>query len=236
VVVVRDDSGATRTTRFRDLVDPSDRLPGRIVAHNVQIPFTNASTLGQERIGSTLSIAVDPSHSETVYLAWADRVGNGDIYTIHLRRSTDRGATWSADLRTVTNATNASLAVADNGTVGFLYQQVTGTGSASRWENRFERSKDGFTTDSALVLSTAPANTPAPQFLPYLGDYTGLVAVGAEFRGVFSANNTPDSSDFPIGVVYQRPADFTAHTLGDGAGGTVAVSIDPFYFSVPVLP
>jgi hypothetical protein len=236
VVVVRDDSGAARSTKFHDLLDPGDHLPGRIVAHNVAIPFSNSGTLGQERIGSTLSIAVDPNHSETVYLAWADRVGNGDIYTIHLRRSTDRGATWSGDLRAITNATNASLVVADNGTVGFLYQQVTGSGSTSRWENRFERSKNGFTTDSVIVLSTAPADTPAPQFLPYLGDYTGLVAVGAEFRGVFSANNTPDRGNFPQGVSYQRVADFTAHTLGDGSGGTVAVSIDPFYFSVPVLP
>ena len=236
VVVVRDDSGATRSAKFRDLIDPGDHLPGRIVVKNVTIPFSNSGTLGQERIGSTLSIAVDPNHSATVYLAWADRVGNGDIYTIHLRRSTDRGATWSGDLRTITNATNASLAVADNGTVGFLYQQVTGTGSTSRWENRFERSKDGFATDSTIVLSTAPADAPAPQFLPYLGDYTGLMAVGGEFRGVFSANNSPDPSDFPQGVTYQRVADFTAHTLGDGSGGTVAVSIDPYYFSVPVLP
>jgi hypothetical protein len=236
VVVVRDDNGAAGAPRFRDLVDPGDGLPGRIVAHNVAIPFSNAPTLGQERIGSTLSIAVDPNHSGTVYLAWADRVGSGDIYTIHLRRSADRGVTWTGDLRTVTNATNASLAVAANGTVGFLYQQVTGSGATSRWVMHVERSKDGFATDSDLVLATVPANAPAPQFLPYLGDYTGLVAVGSEFRGVFSANNTPDAADFPQGVVYQRRVDFTTHTLLDGGGGTVAVSIDPFYFSVPVLP
>lgn len=236
VVVVRDDHGAAGAAPFRDLVDPADGLPGRIVVHDVSIPFSNSPTLGQERIGSTLSIAVDPNNSATVYLAWADRVGTGDIYTIHLRRSTDRGETWSGDLRTVTNATNASLAVADNGTVGLLYQQVTGSGAASRWETHFERSKDGFASDSDLVLATVPASTPAPQFLPYLGDYTGLVAVGGEFRGVFSANNTPDPADFPQGVVYQRSVDFATRRLLDGQGGTVAVSIDPFYFSVPVLP
>lgn len=236
VVVVRDDHGGTGATPFRDLVDPGDGLPGRIVAHNVSIPFSNSPTLGQERIGSTLSIAVDPNNGATVYLAWADRVGTGDIYTVHLRRSTDRGVNWSGDLRTVTNATNASLAVADNGTVGLLYQQVTGSGTASRWVTHFERSRDGFATDSDLVLATVPATTPAPQFLPYLGDYTGLVAVGGEFRGVFSANNTPDATDFPQGVVYQRSADFATRRLLDGGGSTVAVSIDPFYFSSPVLP
>src|SRR2546426_11870511 len=127
VVVVRDDSGATGATPFRDLVDPSDNLPGRLAAIHVTIPWSNAPTLGQERIGSTLSIAVDALHSNNVYLAWADRVGTGDIYTVHVRRSTDRGATWSGDLRTLTNATDASLAVSTNGTVGLLYQQVTGS-------------------------------------------------------------------------------------------------------------
>src|SRR5436190_12841759 len=120
VVVVRDDSGATGSAPFKDLVDPSDHLPGRLVATSVAIPWSNAPTLGQERIGSTLSIAVDALHSDTVYVAWADRAGTGDIYTVHLRRSGDRGVTWSGDRRTVTNATNASLAVAANGTAGFL--------------------------------------------------------------------------------------------------------------------
>src|SRR2546430_1173549 len=141
VVVVRDDigaTGATGATPFRDLVDPSDHLPGRLVATHVTIPWSNAPTLGQERIGSTLSIAVDALHSETVYLAWADRAGTGDIYTVHVRRSTDRGATWSGDLRALTNATDASLAVSSNGTVGLLYQQVTGAGDASRWVTRLE--------------------------------------------------------------------------------------------------
>lgn len=235
VVVVRDDSGAAGSNKFRSLVDPGDGLPGRIVAHNVTIPWTNAPTLGQERIGSTLTLAADPNHSEVVYVAWADRVGSGDIYTIHLRRSTDRGVTWSGDIRTVINATNASLAVADNGTVGFLYQQVSGSGATSRWVTHLERSKDGFVTNSDLVLATVPANTPTVDFLPYLGDYTGLVALGGELRGVFSANNTPDSTSFPQGVVYQRSVDFANHRLLSG-GATVAVSIDPFYFSVPVLP
>jgi hypothetical protein len=139
-------------------------------------------------------------------------------------------------VRTLTNATNASLAVSDTGTVGLLYQQVSGTGPGSRWVTRLERSADGFATHADLVLATVPADTPAPQFLPYIGDYNFLTSVGSEFRGVFSANNTPDSSDFPQGVVYQRKADFQAKRLVDGAGGTVPVSIDPFYFSVPVRP
>jgi len=236
VVVVRDDSGATGVTPFRDLLDPSDHLAGRLVATHVTIPWSNAPTLGQERIGSTLSIAVNPLHSDTVYMAWADRVGTGDIYTVHLRRSGDRGATWSGDRRTVTNATNASLAVAANGTVGLLYQQVTGSGDASRWVTRLERSRDGFATHEDVVLADVPATTPAFQFLPYIGDYNGLLTRGNVFLGIFSANNAPDSANFPQGVVYQRRVDFPTHRLLDGSGAAVAVSIDPFFFSVPVLP
>src|SRR5436189_910987 len=59
VVVVRDDSGGTGATPFRDLVDPSDQLPGRLVATHVTIPWSNAPTLGHDRYRTTLSSAED---------------------------------------------------------------------------------------------------------------------------------------------------------------------------------
>src|SRR5881394_2726839 len=58
VVVVRDDAAATGANPFQVLKDPSDKLPGRVVVKNASIPWSNAPALGQERIGSTLSIAV----------------------------------------------------------------------------------------------------------------------------------------------------------------------------------
>src|SRR6266513_3056915 len=87
-----------------------------------------------------------------------------------------------------------------------------------------------------VVLATVPAPTPAFQFLPYIGDYNCLLTRGDQFLGIFSANNMPDSANFPQGVVYQRRVDFATHRLLDGSGAPVAVSIDPFFFSVPVLP
>ncbi len=233
VVVVRDDAGATGPNPFQALKDPSDKLPGRIVVKRVSIPWSNAPTLGQERVGSTLSIAVDPSNSSTVYVGWADHGSKGDTYTLHVRRSTDRGATWSkADLphTTIRNATNIALAVANNGTVGLLYQQLSG----ARWVTHIVQSRDAFATVQDDILANVPANTPVQQFLPYLGDYDYLLAVENEFRGVFCANNTPDLANFPQGVTYQRAADFSTKTLTDGSGNPVAISIDPFYFSVPV--
>src|SRR5438046_596851 len=235
VVVVRDDAGGTGPHPFQALRDPSDKLPGRLVVKRTSIPCSNAPTLGQERIGSTLSIAVDPRNSSTVYLGWADHGQKGDIYTLHVRRSTDRGLTWSkADLpqTTISNATNIALAVANNGVVGLLYQQL----SAGRWVTHVVQSHDGFATAQDLILANVPADTPVQQFLPYLGDYDYLLSVGNEFRGVFCANNSPELANFPQGVTYQRVADFSTTTLTDGSGNRVAVSIDPFYFSVPVIP
>src|SRR5437899_7003469 len=142
---------------------------------------------------------------------------------------------WSkADLpgTTIHNATNVALAIANNGVVGFLYQQLSG----GRWVTHLVQSHDGFTTSQDTVLATVPADQPAEQFLPYLGDYDYLLSAGNEFRGVFCANNTPNFADFPHGVTFQRAADFGARTLNDGAGNLVPISIDPFYFSVPVIP
>src|SRR5499427_275020 len=209
IVVVRDDAAATGGNPFQALKDPSDKLPGRIVAKRVSIPWSNAPAMGQERIVSTLSIAVDPNHSGTVYVSWADKGSKGDIYTLHMRSSTDRGVTWSkADLpgTTIHNATNVALAVANNGVVGLLYQQLAG----GRWVMHLMQSHDGFNIARDFVLATVPADQPVEQFLPYLGDYDYLLSVGSEFRGVFCANNTPDFANFPQGVVYQRAADFNS--------------------------
>lgn len=232
VVVVRDDNWGSGPNPFTALVD-SDGLAGMRVVQNRVVPWANFSqpTFGQERfVGSNLSIAVDPSNSSVVYIAWADRVGAAD-YTLHVRRSTDRGVTWTAsDLRTVTDATNPALAINSRGMVGFLYQQVTGTGATQRWVTHFEYTEDSFATIQDHVLATVPAMTPAPQFIPYIGDYVHLMAVGADFYGIFSANNTPDMANFPSGVSYQRNADFAARTLLDLNNRPVPVSIDPFFF------
>jgi hypothetical protein len=235
VVVVRDDTGGTGPNPFQALRDPSDNLPGRLVVKRVSIPWSNSPALGQERIGSTLSIAVDPNNSSTVYVGWADHGSKGDIYTLHVRRSTDRGETWSArDLpnTTIRNATNIALAVANNGVTGLLYQQFIG----NRWITHLVQSHNAFTTIQNTILASVPANAPTEQFLPYLGDYDYLLSVGNEFRGVFCANNTPDLGNFPQGVTYQRAADFSRKKLTDGSGNPVPISIDPFYFSVAVIP
>jgi hypothetical protein len=84
-----------------------------------------------------------------------------------------------------------------------------------------------------LVLATVPADRPAAEFDPYLGDYARLMAVGKAFYGIFSANNTPKKTNFPNGVVYQRNANWTTNTLLDVDNTRpVRISIDPFFLKV----
>jgi hypothetical protein len=237
LVVMRDDNWTAGTTQFAALTDPGDLLAGRRVVTNLQVPFINSSqaNFGQERIGGHISIAVDPRTSSRVYVAWGDYPGGNPPYTLHVRRSDDRGANWStADLITVASATNPALAVNSDGQLGFLYQQVTGAPGAQLWETHLRRSSDLGVTWNDLLLARPPANAPAHTFLPYIGDYVHLMALGKDFYGVFSANNTPDLANFPQGVTYQRNANFTTHTLLSTDNVTsVAVSIDPFFFRVP---
>ena len=53
--------------------DPGDGKAGRRVATGRFVRFN--ATMGQERLGADLAIAVDPASSKIVWLAWCDRVG-----------------------------------------------------------------------------------------------------------------------------------------------------------------
>ena len=109
---------------------------------------------------------------------------------------------------------------------------VTPRGGTARWITRFERFGIDLRRIDTTVLATVPANAPpVGAFIPYIGDYIHLMAIGRTFYGIFSANNTPNLANFPAGVTYQRPANFTTQQLQDLNGNAVAISIDPFFFS-----
>jgi len=236
VVVARDDNWAAGPGRFQNLLDPGDTLPGVRIVQGVTIPALG-TLLGHQRIGSSLTAAVDPRHSRIVYVAWADGHSAAD-YTIHVRRSTDSGATWSGDLRSVVQATNPQLAINSHGEVGFFYQKLHNPGSGNRWQTHLEisDSDDAFSSFKDIILADIPDdNGTGPTLNPSnpLGDYAGLVAVGKTFYGVFCGNNTPDLANFPHGVVYQRNHNFTTHQLFDLTGiNPVIPSYDPFFFKV----
>jgi hypothetical protein len=235
VVVACDKTGATGTKPFTGLLDPGDGQPGVLVAKGVSFHFNSSGipANGQQRLGGTLAIAVDPNNSKTVYLAYGDEQPQTG-FTIHVRKSITGGLKWTPDLLTIARATNAALAVNSTGTVGLLYQQLKGTGTGMRWQTHFQYFAGQSWHD--LVLADTPANTPAKTFDPYIGDYDHLVAVGNEFFGVFSACNIPSKANFPQGVTYQRNHDFTtARLLGLNGTTVVTPSIDPFFFKVSGL-
>jgi hypothetical protein len=237
LVVARDDNWAAGAAQFTALADSGDTLAGQRVVTGINVPFENFQTMGMERlVASDLSIAVDPRDSNRVWVAWGDRpAGTGNL-TLHVRRSTDRGQTWSADLRTIANAKAPVVCINSRGRVAFLYQQLTGAVPNQRWVTQVDRTGDEFATVTTTVLANVPANAPAPAFLPYLGDYMDMKSPGKDFCGIFSANNTPALANFPLGVTYQRNANFTTQTLFAADGVTpVAASIDPFFFSLTEL-
>jgi hypothetical protein len=233
IVVVRDDNWASGGSPFAALVD-GDTLAGKRVA--VGVSRTPLGTmLGTQRVGGQCAIAVDPRDSSIVYIAWADGT-TGANQTIHVRHSTDRAATWdAADIRTIATATNPGLAINRQGTVGFLYQQLHNPGSGNRWNTRFESWDATLGSPANVSLADVPDSNGTYGGVNPIGDYCGLISVGKNFYGIFSANNTPDNANFPSGVTYQRNANFTTHTLTDLANNPVGVSIDPFFVKVTTV-
>ena len=236
IIVVRDDDWGQGTVSYDNLSDASDGLSGRIIASGITWTFNSeASAMGQVRLGDRMSIAVDPRNSQTVYTVYSDRNPTGGVNStrIHVMRSTDGGNNWSTDLLTINNAINPQLAVNVRGDVGFLYQVLTG----ANWVTHFRQSSDGGTSWTDTILHQAPSNTPTVTFYPYLGDYAGLKAVGKDFYGIFSGSNYPDMANFPQSVTYQRNVNFTTHVLRNQTNtADVSVSIDPFFFEVEKIP
>ena len=232
VCIVRDDDWASGATPFSALSEPAapagDGLVGVRLARGITLP--GSGTLGQTRLGSSmLTIAVDPRNHANVYVGWGDIVGG--LPSVHVRRSQDSGQTWSGDVRTIGNAVNPALAINTRGKLGLLFQRLTGPAPTTTWETHLELTTNDWATTQDFILAQTPSAVPASIFQPYLGDYVHLLCVGKNFYGIFSANNTPNSANFPQGVRYQRASNFVTQQLFQTNGTTtVPVSIDPFFF------
>lgn len=221
VVVARDDNWGLN--KFQDLTDPGDSHFGVRVSTGFNANFNGS--LGPDRFGSDLALAVDPrpKHSGEVWLGWCDM--QGASYTFHVRRSTDHGKTWSPDLLTVSNAKNPGLAVNSEGRTGAFYQQLKGPGGAQRWEHHVQFTRNGVDWDDVLLANTTATS--------WTGDYNFIQAHGRDFYGTFATDNTPDLANFPHGVRYQRNVNFATKQLLDLTGTTViGTSIDPFFFKI----
>jgi len=227
IVVCRDDHGATQPRPFTALREPRDQKPGRIVASDRTWGWD--SEIGRQRIESSLSIAVDPNQSSRVALAWADLTKGS--YTIHLRMSEDRGDNWSKDdLLSIPSATNAAVAIAEDSSLGLIYQQLVDAGSPTeRWETHLQISNDrGANWIDYLLTSFFTKSAARVLYQPWLGERGSLTAVGNDFFGVFSSLNLPEAKNFNFGVRFQRHYGH-GRLLSTDNLTEVTPSIDPFF-------
>jgi hypothetical protein len=247
IVLVRDDNWGRGSPAYSSISDSGDSKAGVKVASGISIPWNPStgyySNLGSERVGSALSVAVDPRNSQTVYAAWATGTSSAD-YQLNVARSTSGGVSGSwTNILTVTEATNPALAVTVRGIVGFLYQQLVTPGTCNAkgiatacWETHLQTSSNlGNTWSTDLTLANLP-DSDNGKFSPTIGDYDHLQAIGKDFFGVFSGWNayaTPTTTNFPQGITFQRITDnagkyFTDFRLRFAVGN----SVDPFFFHV----
>src|SRR5581483_3222694 len=194
---------------------------------NILIPF-NATTLGQERLGSDLAIAVDPNGCR-LYVAYAEV--NGGKSQVHIALSTDNGVNWDPKKFSAPVDTGLpALAVAQNATVGFLYTRLSATGDLETHFTQFPGGDLGNPQDN--ILSRFPNAELVSQGDPFIGDYEGLEALGNQFYGVLSAANANLPGRFPQGVIFNRAMGVNGFPNGNPADE----SIDPFFFTVAATP
>ena len=231
IVVCRDNNWGQNG--FQDLTDPGDGNGGFRVATGVSVAALG-TLLGTQRVGSNLTIAVDPRNSQRVYIAWCDGLATAaSPYTLRVRRTDNGGLNWTSDLFTVANATNPGLAVNNQGVVALLFQQLATVSGTARWRTHLVRSTDHFATVATdNTLADVIDSSAGATLTVIIGDYDNLIAIGKDFYGAFSAQNAPVNANFPSGVLtYLRNANFATGTLLAVDNVTpVSASVDPFFF------
>jgi hypothetical protein len=196
------------------------------------------SATGTERLGSDLSIAVNPSNSNNVYVAYATVVGGKSQVTV--KESLNGGETWPNSYIVAGPSALPALAVSVTGEVGLLETDYSaGAKTLDTWLYQLNPDLSGI--GSLQELATFPDGDPAATADPYVGDFETLNSVNGKFYGTFSASNNPILADFPQGVYYNRlftvgTDNFTGQLFANATLDAPANSIDPFFFSTTSLP
>ena len=220
---------------------------GGVTAANTTGYITSAAntplTLGQERTGSDVAVAVDPNNANHVVVAYGDAPGaNGSgLLQLHVVESTDGGSTWTSKFATSSTVRSAlpGLSILANGDIGLLYASYDPR--TDKLSQHLLTTSNDFATTIDSLLGTESNGTPTAVFDPYLGDFYDLTSVSNTFYGIFSASNDDDGSAASFAnAVFQR--DFVgipgtpSFGLVDASDNPVATSIDPFVFSLTPTP
>ncbi len=200
-------------------------------------------TLGQERTGGDVAIAVDPNNASHVVVAYGNApgpTGSGQVQ-LSVAESTDGGAHWQTEFTTPSSTRSAlpALAVTQNGTIGLLYDNYDP--ATNRMSQHLLTTSDHFVTTTDTTLASESNATPVATFDPYVGDFYDMTSIGDTFYGIFSASNADDGNSAQFtNVAFQRDFIGTPGTasfqLTNGSGHTVTPSIDPFFFSYQLAP
>jgi len=242
VVVVRSDNGGA--DNFTALGGGN----GVEVAPTIDVYNSTENTLltlGQNRGGSGLAMAVDPNNSQHVLVVYLNAPNPLGQTQLIVSESNDGGGTWSPRFSTSSDIRSSQPAVAilANGAIGLLYLSYApaiGNPATGTLSQHFVTTTDDFATTNDVTLASATNTTPVAVNQPYIGDYFDLTGIGNTFYGVFSASNADTTkTSFADGVSFNR--DFTgtpgtsSFQLTDTKGNPVAPSIDPFFFSYSIL-
>jgi hypothetical protein len=215
------------------------------------LPFSpNASgggsppTLGSERVGSDLAIAVDPNNANHLYVAYVSVDPNTALnLQVHLDESTDGGASfkevYATSIANQFQAAQPAVAVDAKGDVGLLFNAASVDSSgATHLEVHFVATTNDFATATDSTLLTFKDDGDALRLGdPYLGDFNDLTTVGNTFYGAFTGTNNANGTEgsFPQGVTFQRNFSGTINTssfkLLDNSNSPIGSSIDPYVFS-----
>lgn len=240
LVVRRDDNNATPT--FANLGPGGAGVQPPQMA-NIRMPWLltqcgSGTGTSAQRARSSLALAVDPSNENRLAVSYPDAV-NGTLH-LHVLVSNDAGNTWTEPMPAITGGAIPALAFAANGAIGLLYQQWDGTNQSTH----MRQSGDGLNSFSDVTLSSwAGSQIVNPH--PYLGDYYDLESVNNQFYGIYSGSNDPTQSPWAGPSVNVQLDRFYNGTLGTASaqlrsaavgGSAVAVSLDPFFFSVAAVP
>ncbi|HKA05895.1 MAG TPA: VCBS repeat-containing protein, partial [Gemmataceae bacterium] len=244
IVVVRSDNGGAD-----DFMALGTLGNGVTIATPVSI-FTDDEnthlTLGQERIGSDIAIAVDPNNANHVVVVYGDAPGPNDANLAQLvvRESIDGGATWNQKFTTPSSVRSAlpGLAILPNGAIGLLYASYDP--KTNELSDHLLTTTDDFATTNDITLARQTNSLPtANGDDPYIGDFFDLTSRGNTFYGIFSASNADDGTNAQLqNVTFNRhftgtpgTSSFRLTDATDETANAIPFSIDPFFFSYPVL-